>query len=159
MNYMNLGGLYNRPNPNPFYGLTQEQLNYLSQVQQYQQQQIMQRQPYMMMQNPLLQQPMQQVPIYPPQQQYVQQEAPVAWTDDWLFFVFAFVVFTVGLAILRTMYNRMAGKTNIKKEVKKRFKNVFGKNDQAQAADRVDNMGFGANDRANGQNAENLIIN
>ena len=73
--------------------------------------------------------------------------------------MFSFVLFTIALAIIRMTYRRITKDTNIPKEVKKRFRNVFGGNIPAEArpVDNVDSMGFGSSSNKN-DNGENFII-
>ena len=37
-----------------------------------------------------------------------------------------FIIFSIAVAVIRRLYKAQAGKTNIKKAIKKRFKKVFG---------------------------------
>jgi hypothetical protein len=44
----------------------------------------------------------------------------------WGYAVMTFIIFTIAVAVVRNLYRAHAGKTNIKKAIKKRFKKVFG---------------------------------
>ena len=57
---------------------------------------------------------------------------------DYLYLVFAFIVFSISIAVVRRQFTNLTNKTNIKKAVKSRFNDVFGRN----------------NDRNNAQNNE-----
>lgn len=44
----------------------------------------------------------------------------------WGYAAITFIIFTIAVAAVRNLYRTHAGKTNIKKAIKKRFKKVFG---------------------------------
>ena len=52
----------------------------------------------------------------------------VLTNEDYTFLFISFIIFSVALAIIRNLYHTYAGKNNIKKEIKKRFKRVFENN-------------------------------
>ena len=58
-------------------------------------------------------------------------------TFVWGYMVMSFIVFTIAVAVVRSLYRAHVGKTNIKKQIKKRFKQVFGDDNGA-----VDNSGL-----------------
>lgn len=96
------------------------------------------------------------------QQPYVAQ--PTMTYGDWGYLLLAFVIFTVALAIVRRQFGHLAKKTNVRKEVKKRFGGLFGTpnahgagNANNRRPEDVDNLGFGADSKKGNQRDENLI--
>jgi hypothetical protein len=65
---------------------------------------------------------------------YYQHNEPT-WV--WGYAVMSFIIFTIAVAVVRNLYRAHAGKTNIKKQIKKRFRKVFGDDDGA-----IDNSGL-----------------
>jgi len=55
----------------------------------------------------------------------------------------AFIIFTVAVSVLRRQFARMGDRTNVPKEIRKRFQNVFGSGNNQARVDDVDNHGMG----------------
>jgi hypothetical protein len=45
--------------------------------------------------------------------------------------VMSFIIFTIAVAVVRNLFKAHVGKNNIKKQIKKRFRKVFGDDDPA----------------------------
>ena len=81
-------------------------------------------------------------------------------TTDWTYILFSFILFSIAVAIIRMTFRRVTKDTNIPKEIKNRFRNVFGGNpgpNEARPVDNVDSMGFGSGSNKNDA-GENFII-
>ena len=46
----------------------------------------------------------------------------------WGYLIMSFIILSIGVAVLRNLYKAHVGKTNIKKQIKKRFSRVLGDN-------------------------------
>ena len=75
----------------------------------------------------------------------------------WGYAAITFIIFTIAVAAVRNLYRTHAGKTNIKKAIKKRFKKVFG-----DEPDNMDNSGLMSNNdpenQYNGPNYEEAKV-
>ena len=60
----------------------------------------------------------------------------------WSYLVLTFIIFSVALAVLRNMYRSYTGRTNVKKEIKKRIRRVLGDNVGPDSDGRVDRQSF-----------------
>lgn len=73
-------------------------------------------------------------------------EEPGVMTNmDYVYLLFAFIVFSVSVAVVRRQFSNLTNKTNIKKAVKSRFNDVFGKSNGNNQG-RNNEMGQDSND-------------